>query len=331
MPASVPEGYTALGFVGFTDKGDYKANESYMTNDLVHLNNDIWKCLADNTSGVTPGTSAAATKWGIFISGEKIIYKSSGNFPTTGDVNKFYVDDTVAPRIIYTWDSSKSSYVVTGGSGGGDIDISEENVTFTEPSTYTKPVSGHPLKEFAGRVVKGLSVLFSNVGTLSSLKTTAKSSLVAAANELFDKKFDKSKIIASTNITESGYVMDGAKCSEALAELYSNSGGASKILWENPNPSEKFAAQTITLNSTDFDCYEVFTLRGNTATLVVSGKSLINHGIYLTTSDSGYKIFARQFNWVAPNKLQIGNASYEGSSAAANETLVPIKIIGYKL
>ena len=100
-------------------------------------------------------------------------------------------------------------------------------------------------------------------------------------------------------------------------------------MWENPNPTAIFTEQTIELNSTDFDYYEIFVRRSNTGVLIVSQKSLINHGMFIITADSGFKIFARQFNWIAPNKLQIKSAVYEGASTA-NEALVPVRIIGYK-
>lgn len=107
-----------------------------------------------------------------------------------------------------------------GESGGLDENA---QITYSVPSTYTAPASGNTIKVLFGRITKGLSVLFDSIGTLSSLKTTVKTNLVAAVNELVDKKFDKAKLVASTNITEPGFAMDGAECSKALAELYSNS------------------------------------------------------------------------------------------------------------
>lgn len=61
---AVPEGYVALGLVGFTDRGDYSEDGIYMQNDLVHRNNAIWKCNIDNTTGIEP---AENDNWTIFV------------------------------------------------------------------------------------------------------------------------------------------------------------------------------------------------------------------------------------------------------------------------
>ena len=59
-------GYSQLGLVGFTDKGDYTAGNTYMMNDLVHYQNSVWRCKADQTSGVKPGEN---NNWTIFVNG----------------------------------------------------------------------------------------------------------------------------------------------------------------------------------------------------------------------------------------------------------------------
>ena len=61
------EGYMELGLVGFTDKGDYEPGTTYVTNDLVHLNNAIWRCLQDNTVGVSPEENE---HWSVFVASE---------------------------------------------------------------------------------------------------------------------------------------------------------------------------------------------------------------------------------------------------------------------
>ena len=60
---AIPSGYTALDFVGFTDKGTYANNITYVKNDLVHYGGDIWECLVDNTIGVTPSEGVNWTLW----------------------------------------------------------------------------------------------------------------------------------------------------------------------------------------------------------------------------------------------------------------------------
>jgi hypothetical protein len=60
---AIPSGYTALDFVGFTDKGTYANNVTYVINDLVHYGGDIWKCKIDNTIGITPAVGANWDQW----------------------------------------------------------------------------------------------------------------------------------------------------------------------------------------------------------------------------------------------------------------------------
>jgi hypothetical protein len=59
-----PTGYTAVGMVGFTDKGTYSASASYVKNDLVHYGGSIWCCLIDDTTGITP---TEGTNWTLFV------------------------------------------------------------------------------------------------------------------------------------------------------------------------------------------------------------------------------------------------------------------------
>ena len=80
-------------------------------------------------------------------------------------------------------------------------------------------VSGNRLNRFWQRGVKPIK---DAIGVLSALSTVDKTTLVAAINELAEGKFDVAKLVASTNITEPGFAMDGKTASEAFAELYSN-------------------------------------------------------------------------------------------------------------
>lgn len=49
---------------------------------------------------------------------KKPVYKSAGGFPEVGDAFTVYIDDTVSPRLLYTWDDEEG-YVLTGGSSSG--------------------------------------------------------------------------------------------------------------------------------------------------------------------------------------------------------------------
>lgn len=125
----IPEGFVALDFVGFTDRGDYSVSEIYMTNDLVHRKNIVWKCLQDNTVNIEPNKESAV--WEVFIEGELPIFGSYETFPHPGESEKFYVDTTVDPRLMYTWDPNKNDYVLTGGAGGADGGSVDIPITLT--------------------------------------------------------------------------------------------------------------------------------------------------------------------------------------------------------
>lgn len=59
-----PTGYTALDLVGYTDRGPYSAVTNYVKNDLTHHNGIIWRCLIDDTIGITP---VEGVNWTVFI------------------------------------------------------------------------------------------------------------------------------------------------------------------------------------------------------------------------------------------------------------------------
>ena len=60
----IPEGYTELELVGFTDKGSYADGTSYVKNDLVHYGGSIYKCIVDDTVDVLPSNTSC---WKVFI------------------------------------------------------------------------------------------------------------------------------------------------------------------------------------------------------------------------------------------------------------------------
>lgn len=78
----------------------------------------------------------------------------------------------------------------------GEADASTV-IEYSTPASYSSPASGDTLGILFGKITKGLSDLF--VGLTA--------------------KLDSSKVIASTNITQTGYVMDGKTCSDALTQL----------------------------------------------------------------------------------------------------------------
>lgn len=127
----IPEEYEPLGFVGFTDRGDWSSEEIYIKNDLVHEGNIVWLCL-NSTTGSKPQKDDP--NWKIFVKGEPPVFDSYDNFPnppSKEDKKRFYVDIDTDPRLMYTWSDEKSTYVLTGGAGGADGGSVDIPITLT--------------------------------------------------------------------------------------------------------------------------------------------------------------------------------------------------------
>lgn len=124
----VPEGYKPLGFAGFTDRGIWSSTETYIKNDIAHKDNTVWLCLKDNTTGITP---AEGENWTVFMDGSGAFYGAYDTFPIPGDPGRFYIDDTVDPRLMYTWDTETQKYILTGGAGGADGGSVDIPITLT--------------------------------------------------------------------------------------------------------------------------------------------------------------------------------------------------------
>ena len=114
-----------------------------------------------------------------------------------------------------------------------------------------------------------------------------------------------------------------------------------QILWTNPNPTSNFDAQTITLNSSDYDCYEIIYSENNlNDTQFSTGKILKGKSTSLKTN-GGYggayiTSYFRITTYVDDITLHfdlpynytqnMGTTSYD-----RNDTiLIPQYVIGYK-
>ena len=93
---NIPEGYSALDFVGFTDRGPYSGSETYVKNDLVHYNNSIWKCKLDDISGHIPADDEYWEPW--------VVSSTSMAGMTDADIN------TPANNELLVYNSSESKW-----------------------------------------------------------------------------------------------------------------------------------------------------------------------------------------------------------------------------
>lgn len=104
-------------------------------------------------------------------------------------------------------------------------------------------------------------------------------------------------------------------------------------LWENPNPSASFGAQTITLASDDYDFLLVMYRQtsGRLASMIFPKG--INFRLFTSTVGSGATTRERDINYVSDTQLSVQSA-YQcvGTSAYTtdNSLLVPDAVYGFK-
>ena len=106
-----------------------------------------------------------------------------------------------------------------------------------------------------------------------------------------------------------------------------------KLLWENPNPTAEFAAQTITVEGlSDYDRYEVEFLFHNTTTMSNSHGAIVGNGMILALNDAN-SIYRRNLT-VGDNseELTFSEAVQTGASSGTpvtnNAYIIPIAIYG---
>ena len=87
----------------------------------------------DQNAKVTSETNGDVTSFNFQIPvGQKPPYYGAyADFPEEGDPDRTYIDDTVDPRLMYTWDTESQKYILTGGAGGADGGSVDIPITLT--------------------------------------------------------------------------------------------------------------------------------------------------------------------------------------------------------
>ena len=65
------------------------------------------------------------------ISVDTNFYGSYSSFPEIGNPKLLYIDNTVDPRLVYTWSTETKTYILTGGAGGADGGSVDIPITLT--------------------------------------------------------------------------------------------------------------------------------------------------------------------------------------------------------
>ena len=98
-----------------------------------------------------------------------------------------------------------------------------------------------------------------------------------------------------------------------------------KSLWENPNPTASFSAQTITLSESlaNYSCYEIIFRQNTTSSRYFStGKIPVGYGTILNAYGTNYR---------ATGTTVSGNTiSFENANASDNGYVIPVYVVGYK-
>ena len=105
-----------------------------------------------------------------------------------------------------------------------------------------------------------------------------------------------------------------------------------KSLWENPNPTASFSAQTITLSESlaNYSCYEIIFRQNknvNNERYFSTGKIPVGHGTILSYNTSS-NFYRATGTTVSGNTISFENA-YAGSTTD-NDNVIPVYVIGYK-
>jgi len=106
-----------------------------------------------------------------------------------------------------------------------------------------------------------------------------------------------------------------------------------QILWANPNPLNDFPAQNISLNSNDYDCYEVIYYGSKTGANVFNtgkipkGKNSFLQQCYQTGATP--MIRAREIDYVSDTVFYVQQGLVNGSNNN-DHVNIPVYIIGYK-
>lgn len=120
-------------------------------------------------------------------------------------------------------------------------------------------------------------------------------------------------------------------------ELLSNilNGINGTILWENNGSISEFSRQDISLNTTNYNCYEViyqlstFDTRNCSTGKIRKGKG--TQMIFLYNQSDASIYISREVTYVNANTLKIENCYASNSTSIGNNRCIPLLVIGYNL
>lgn len=130
------EGYTELGLIGFSDKGNYNQESTYNKNDLVHKGNKVYLSLQDNNKGKELPTNDTKENeyWKVWL---------EGNSGLLTFIEKQNTDKVIelTPNTEYKFPEMESLTITLGKAEDANV-VNEYRFSFisgTTPTTLTLP------------------------------------------------------------------------------------------------------------------------------------------------------------------------------------------------
>lgn len=157
---------------------------------------------------------------------------------------------------------------------------------------------------------------------------------IAETNKVTDTDMNEIKSVVNAN---ANIVGDSSDLNEAdVITAINNIKG--QILWTNPHPTSNFAAQSITLSSSNYDIYEVIyssEASGSLSGVLNTSRSIKGYGTVLETinpAGSLTPIRVRNVNYVSDTSLSFstGYSSNAYPLPSDNSKCIPLYVIGYK-
>lgn len=140
-------------------------------------------------------------------------------------------------------------------------------------------------------------------------------------------KVDKSKVANGFNVTEEGFVADAR-----TVKKLNDSKQSMELLWKNGDPSSNFEAQSVSLNSNDYDMIRVyFKVVRQYEYMAFAEASIGKMGLCVTDDNNGH-LCTRAFD-VYDGSMYIRDGYYYAEYAsytANNEYMIPTHIYGIK-
>ena len=172
-------------------------------------------------------------------------------------------------------------------------------------------------------LVSAINEVDGDVGDVSTLTTTSKTSVVSAINEVDGDIGDLSNLKTTVQSSVVG----------SINENYDSIDGIKgTILWSNNNPTASFTSQNITLNSADYDYFEIiFKMKTDLNREISSGKVKKGSGTVCSFAIKGN--YYRLVNYTNDTTLDVstGRSVPPASSTEStdNSWCIPIYVIGY--